>query len=88
MSSGTLAKLVMMANQIARNLALEGDPVAATADHIAAFWSPRMKDQIIAHGPGGLDPVAQAAIARLAGGDAPPPQSRATDSYARGSDAG
>lgn len=65
MSAGTVDKLVMMANQIARNLALDDDPVAATADHIKAFWSPRMKDQIFAHGPEGLDAIARDALARL-----------------------
>ncbi|MFX8832878.1 formate dehydrogenase subunit delta, partial [Acinetobacter baumannii] len=37
-----------MANQIARNVAHEPDPVATVADHIVAFWSGRMRAQIAA----------------------------------------
>ncbi len=88
MSAHTVDKLVYMANQIARNLALDDNPVAATADHITAFWSPRMKDQIFAHGPQGLDAIARDALARLAQGHVPAPQTRATDPNAKGSDAG
>ncbi|MCU0954772.1 MAG: formate dehydrogenase subunit delta [Hyphomicrobium sp.] len=42
-------KLVMMANQIARNLMVHGDDEAAslTADHIRKFWEPRMREQIL-----------------------------------------
>jgi hypothetical protein len=38
-------RLVYMANQIARNLAAQGEDAAvlAVADHIGAFWDPRMK---------------------------------------------
>lgn len=67
--SATVAHLVYMANQIARNLAHEHDPVAATADHLLRFWDHRMKALIAAHvaaGGDGLDPVAAAAVARLA----------------------
>src|SRR3546814_8807414 len=41
MSTGE--RLIYMANQIARNLAAEGEAeaVAATAQHIASFWDPR-----------------------------------------------
>lgn len=88
MSTSTLDKLVRMANQIARNLALDADPVAATADHIAAFWTPRMKEQIFAHGPQGLDPLALAALERLAMGVSPDHVTRATDPAHHGSDAG
>jgi len=88
MSADSVEKLVMMANQIARNLALDDNPVAATADHITAFWSPRMKDQIFAHGPEGLDAIARDALAQLAKGHEPAPQNRATDPHAKGSDAG
>lgn len=43
--SDTHAKLIYMANQIARNFcALDHDAAAAAvADHIAQFWDPRMK---------------------------------------------
>ncbi len=57
--------LVLMANQIARNLAYEPDPAAATAEHIRLFWDPRMKAGIRAVAPAALSPIARAAIARL-----------------------
>lgn len=62
------AHLVHMANQIARNLAIMGDVEAATAtaDHIRAYWDPRMKAAILADGAG-LSPVAAAAVERLRG---------------------
>jgi formate dehydrogenase subunit delta len=63
-------KLVMMANQIARNLATQGESkaVTATADHIARFWDPRMRAAIIAHAAKGgedLSPTARAAVLSL-----------------------
>jgi formate dehydrogenase subunit delta len=43
----TDSAIVMMANQIARNLARgHGDPVQATAEHINSFWDPRMRAQL------------------------------------------
>lgn len=66
MSIGRADKLVMMANQIARNLLLESDPAGMTANHIMAFWSPQMRAQIIAHGGDGLVPAAREAIALVA----------------------
>ncbi len=71
MSAHTLDKLIYMANQIVRNLTHEADPVSMIADHIKAFWSPRMIAQITPvlseTGPARLDPVAHAALSRLAG---------------------
>lgn len=58
----TTEKLVMMANQIAANLALEPDPAAATAEHIMHYWDPRMKAMICAAGISGLSPHAAEAI--------------------------
>lgn len=58
-------KLVMMANQIAANLAHDDDPVTATAQHIALFWDPRMKTMLAAHGHVGLSPIAASALALL-----------------------
>jgi formate dehydrogenase subunit delta len=60
-------KLVMMANQIARNLAAQGedDAVAATAEHIVKFWDPRMRSmmaQHVASGGDGLTPLALKAM--------------------------
>ncbi len=61
------ARLIYMANQIARNLAAQGEAaaIAATAQHIRDFWDPRMKAAIMAVDLVTLDPIAQAAIARL-----------------------
>ncbi|MFO1143561.1 MAG: formate dehydrogenase subunit delta [Amaricoccus sp.] len=75
MSAPQADKLALMANQIARNLAVQGDARAidATADHIARFWDPRMRAAIAAYvaGGGALSPIAHAAVLRLA--DATPP---------------
>lgn len=84
----TTAKLVRMANQIARNLARDKDPVCAVADHIQAFWSPRMQEQLIAHGTGELDPLAIAAFERLAHDVRSPHRTRATDETEHGADGG
>jgi formate dehydrogenase subunit delta len=44
----TRQKLVYMANQIAANFARLGEPaaVSATAEHIARFWDPGMRNKI------------------------------------------
>ncbi|HEX2529258.1 MAG TPA: formate dehydrogenase subunit delta [Geminicoccus sp.] len=59
-------RLVKMANQIATFFATQpGDQAKATAEHIRAFWDPRMRKDIKAHveaGGEGLDPVALAAV--------------------------
>ena len=62
--------LIYMANQIARNFAATGTDaaIAATADHIKAFWDPRMKQRLFAHyanGGEGLDAIATSAVERL-----------------------
>jgi formate dehydrogenase subunit delta len=90
-------RLVYMANQIARNFAAQGADVAAlaVADHIAAFWDPRMKAQIFAMQGAegaGLEPIAARAVTLLRNRGALPPQSAATEfappQGAGGSDAG
>ncbi|MGD9810862.1 MAG: formate dehydrogenase subunit delta [Sphingobium sp.] len=61
-------RLVYMANQIARNLAAHGEAIAVTetANHIAQFWDPRMRQTIFECGADdGLEPVALAAVDRL-----------------------
>ena len=71
---GTLSthdKLVYMANQIAKFFHSEGEQaaIAGTADHIAKFWDPRMRAEIIAHwkaGGAGLDDVSRKAIEQIA----------------------
>jgi formate dehydrogenase subunit delta len=60
--------LTYMANQIARNLAMQGEEAAvqATCQHLKDFWDPRMKAAILASDRAGLDPIAEAAVERLA----------------------
>lgn len=84
--------LVYMANQIGKNFAVMGDveAAAATADHIATYWDPRMKEALRAD-RSGLEDIAAAAIRILDEDRHPPHQTRATESANRGgggSDAG
>ena len=63
-------RLLYMANQIARNVASEGDDRAAqmVADHIRDFWDPTMRTRILnlsAIQPDALSPIAADAIGRL-----------------------
>ncbi|OHT17771.1 MULTISPECIES: formate dehydrogenase subunit delta [Sphingomonadaceae] len=60
-------RLVSMANQIARNLAAQGEDAAVSAmvQHIVDFWDPRMKAAILLADPQGLDPITATAISRL-----------------------
>jgi len=79
----TAERLVYMANQIARNFAAIGQEAAAaaTADHLASFWDPRMRQQIFALADAqnnGLEPIAAMAIALLKKHNAPSPQTGAT----------
>jgi formate dehydrogenase subunit delta len=61
------AKLVYMADQIARNFAALGEDqaISATADHIEKFWDPRMKAQILDQGEEGLSHVVAQALVKL-----------------------
>lgn len=61
------AHLAYMANQIARNLAAQGEEeaISQTVQHIRDFWDPRMKQAILAADRSVLDPIAAAAVARL-----------------------
>lgn len=88
MSGESADKLVRMANQIALHMALDPAPVTAVADHIEAFWTPRMKAMVMAPHVTGLSEIARGAIALLASGREPTHRTRATDPAARGSDAG
>jgi len=62
-----LARLQYMADQIARNFAVQGEEAAveATAEHIRLFWDPRMKAAILAADRGTLSPIVAAAVARI-----------------------
>jgi formate dehydrogenase subunit delta len=71
--TGTLsthAKLVYMANQIAKFFAIHPEPaaIAGTADHLRKFWDPRMRRLIIEHfdaGGEGLNAITRKAIEQL-----------------------
>ena len=82
--SGTLDKLIYMANQIAREFINQRprDAVDATWDHLWHFWDPHMRATIVAHlqaGGEGLSETARAAVAKLAEAAAPPSQTKATE---------
>ena len=67
MSKATTERLVYMANQIANAFRTQPEvaAVAATADHIAKFWDPRMRTMIAAHleaGGEGLNAIARQAL--------------------------
>lgn len=69
MSTGD--RLIHMANQIARNLAAQGqeEATAATAKHIASYWDPHMRARIralAAERPDALTPIAAEAVRRIA----------------------
>jgi formate dehydrogenase subunit delta len=66
----THAKLVYMANQIAKFFAIHPEPeaVAGTADHLRKFWDPRMRRLIVEHfdaGGQGLDAITRKAVEQL-----------------------
>jgi len=61
------AKLVHMANQIADNFRIQPEAlaVAAIAEHITRYWTPRMRREILAHldqGGVGLEPLVLLAL--------------------------
>jgi formate dehydrogenase subunit delta len=63
-------KLVMMANQIGKFFASQGDQMAVPgiAEHIKKFWEPRMRSAMLAHldaGGVGVDPLVKQAFERL-----------------------
>lgn len=62
-----LDKLTYMANQIARNLAAQGEEeaIALAAQHLKDYWDPRMKAAILAGDRSALLPIARAAVERL-----------------------
>ena len=86
-------RLVMMANQIARAFAAQGQEraIAKTAEHIKAFWDPRMRRRIDAHvvaGGEGLDSCALTALRRLMAGTEKPVPADEHSPFDQGSDAG
>ncbi|HQV02818.1 MULTISPECIES: formate dehydrogenase subunit delta [unclassified Novosphingobium] len=62
-----LDRLTYMANQIARNLAPQGEVQATelTLQHLRDFWDPRMKAAILSGSRDGLVPIARAAVDKL-----------------------
>ena len=88
----TTAKLVRMVNQIEQNLAHDKDPVTTIADHIHAFWTVRMQQQLLNHGTHELGPLSVAAFERLAlglaGGKGSSHEMAATDPKDHGADGG
>jgi formate dehydrogenase subunit delta len=63
-------KLVMMANQIGKFFASQGNEAAVPgiAEHIKKFWEPRMRNAMFAHldaGGAGVDPLVKQAFERL-----------------------
>jgi formate dehydrogenase subunit delta len=63
-------KLIRMANQIAVAFAAQprDEAITGVADHIKAFWTPKMRRDIgvhLAEGGGRLEPLAKAALERL-----------------------
>jgi formate dehydrogenase subunit delta len=68
------ARLIYMANQIAKNFAVRGEAEAiqATAAHIKDFWNPAMRAQLIAAANGSsaasLDALAAKAVIVLESG--------------------
>jgi formate dehydrogenase subunit delta len=64
-----LAHLHHMANQIARNFAVQGEAkaVAATTQHLRDFWDPRMRAAVMDGDRDGLSAIAKAAVEGLGG---------------------
>ena len=60
--------LARMANQIAANLAAQGEEaaIAETVEHLRRYWDPAMRASVMTVDPGSLSPIARAAMRRLA----------------------
>jgi formate dehydrogenase subunit delta len=79
---GGAQQLVKMANDIGNFFRAEPvreDAVAGIANHIAKFWTKRMRQKLAAHGEGGLDELPREAVRRLA---EPPPVAPAKEARA------
>lgn len=61
------ATLIRMANQIALNLAVQGEQAAVdgTVQHLIDFWDPRMLSAIAQAQQDAMDPIVRAAIGRI-----------------------
>ena len=62
-----ITRLAYMADQIARNFAVQGEEaaIAATAQHIRDFWDPRMKAAIKGADRAALSAVVAKVVERL-----------------------
>jgi formate dehydrogenase subunit delta len=70
MSSDKIHNLIRMANQIADYFKVmpEADALKGAADHLRAFWTPKMRAEIIAWldaGGEGLNPLAARTVSEL-----------------------
>ena len=66
---GGAQQLVKMANDIGsffRAEPVREDAIAGIANHIAKFWTQRMRRKLAAHGESGLDELPREAMRRLA----------------------
>ena len=68
--TGSMGRLVMMANQIGKFFVPQRrvDPAVAIAEHLRKFWDPRMRAAIVAHlegGGEGLEEPVRQAVRRL-----------------------
>ena len=66
---GGAQQLVKMANDIGNFFRAEPDredAIAGIANHIAKFWTKRMRQKLAAHGESGLDELPREALRRLA----------------------
>ncbi len=84
MSTGSLDRLVYMANQIATAFRTQehAKAVEATWDHLWHFWDPRMRSMIVDHwkaGGEGLNDIAKVAVAKLSKGTEPDSVTHATE---------
>lgn len=68
MSPENKAHLVRMANQIAANLAAQGEAraISETAAHIRAYWDPAMRRGVLAADQALLSPIAREALRQIA----------------------
>jgi formate dehydrogenase subunit delta len=61
-----IERLTYMANQIAKNLAPQGEAAPElTFQHLRDYWDPRMKAAILSGDRSDLSPIARAAVDRL-----------------------
>jgi formate dehydrogenase subunit delta len=86
--NGGAEHLVKMANDIGHFFGAEPereDAVAGIANHIAKFWTKRMREKLSAHvalnGEAGVDELPREALRRLAGPRCPRPRCRRQPSH-------